>query len=153
MGRGKAASLIAGVEVGRRLQLPRAGRQAILSTPAQAAAHVVPLLRDRMQEVFVVLVLDAKNALKAHVELTRGILSASLVHPREVYKAAIDHLGCSVIVCHNHPSGNPEPSGEDIAITRQLADAGKIVGIPLNDHIIVAGNEFRSMAEMGLLRG
>jgi DNA repair protein RadC len=73
------------------------------------------------------------------------------VHPREVFKAAIDHVGAAVLVVHNHPSGNPEPSGEDIAITHQLAEAGKILGIPLHDHLIVGGNGYVSLAERGLL--
>jgi DNA repair protein RadC len=68
-----------------------------------------------------------------------------------VFKAAIDHVGAAVLVVHNHPSGNPEPSGEDIAITRQLAEAGKILGIPLHDHLIVGGNAYVSLAERGLL--
>jgi DNA repair protein RadC len=68
-----------------------------------------------------------------------------------VFKAAIDHVGAAVLVVHNHPSGNPEPSGEDIAITHQLAEAGKILGIPLHDHLIVGGNGYVSLAERGLL--
>jgi DNA repair protein RadC len=96
-------------------------------------------------------VLDSKNGLKKEVELTEGTLNASLVHPREVFKAAIDHLAASVIVVHNHPSGNQQPSNEDIEITRQLVESGKVVGIPLHDHIIVAGDGYTSFAERGLL--
>ena len=112
---------------------------------------MIPLLRDLTHEVFAVLVLDAQNAVIATVELSRGTLNASLVHPREVFKAAVDNLGAAVLVVHNHPSGNPEPSGEDIAITHQLAEAGKILGIPLHDHLIVAGNGYVSLAERGHL--
>jgi DNA repair protein RadC len=100
-------------------------------------------------ERFVVLVLDARNAVTAEVELSRGTLTASLVHPREVFKEAVDARGASVIVVHNHPSGNPEPSQEDLDITRQLAEAGKILGIPLHDHVIVAGTGYVSLAEKG----
>jgi DNA repair protein RadC len=100
-------------------------------------------------EVFHVLVLDAQNGLKRDVELTRGTLNASLVHPREVFKVAIDSRAAAVIVVHNHPSGNPEPSQEDIETTHQLAEAGRIVGIPLTDHIIVAGRNYVSLAERG----
>jgi DNA repair protein RadC len=151
VGGAKAGSLVAGIELGRRLQSGTSSDHPTLSTPADVARRVIPLLRDRLQEIFLVLVLDAKNGVKVEIELTRGTLNASLVHPREVFKTAIDHLGSSVIVCHNHPSGNPEPSREDIEITRQLAEAGRILGIPLHDHVIVGGNAFRSMAELGFL--
>jgi DNA repair protein RadC len=108
-------------------------------------------LRERATEAFFVLLLDAKNALRAKVEITSGTLNASLVHPREVYKVAIDQRAASIIVVHNHPSGNPDPSREDTEVTRQLAEAGRIVGIPLHDHLIVAGDRFTSLAEKGLL--
>jgi DNA repair protein RadC len=151
VGGAKASSLVAGIELGRRLQSSTPSGQRRLKGPGDVARRVIPLLRDRVQEIFMVLVLDAKNGVRAEIELTRGTLSASLVHPREVFKTAIDHLGSSVVVCHNHPSGNPEPSPEDIEITRQLAEAGRILGIPLHDHVIVGGNEYRSMAELGFL--
>jgi DNA repair protein RadC len=147
----KAAGLLAAFEIGRRLQRETDGGKTTLSTPADAARVLVPRLRDLPHEVFLVLVLDSGNGVIADVELSRGTLNASLVHPREVFKCAIDRLGAAVIVAHNHPSGNPEPSGEDIEITRQLAAAGKIVGIPLHDHLIVAGNACTSLAERGFL--
>jgi DNA repair protein RadC len=112
---------------------------------------MVPMFRERTQELFYVLVLDSMNGLKKEVLLTTGTLNASLVHPREVFKTAIDHLAASVIVVHNHPSGNPEPSREDIEITRQLMESGKTLGIPLHDHIIIAGDGYTSFAERGLL--
>jgi DNA repair protein RadC len=112
---------------------------------------MVPALRERRQEVFHVLALDSSNAVTADIELSLGTLNASLVHPREVFKAAIDHRAAAVIVVHNHPSGNPEPSPEDLSITRQLADAGKLLGIPVHDHIIVAGRAWTSLAERGVL--
>jgi DNA repair protein RadC len=151
IGRAKAAALAAAFELSRRFPSPQDQSRTVFRGPADVARHIGARLRDRTEEVFVVLVLDAKNALVAEVELSRGILNASLVHPREVFKAAIDHRGASVIVLHNHPSGNAEPSSEDQEITRQLADAGRIVGIPVHDHVIVAGSEYRSMAELGFL--
>jgi DNA repair protein RadC len=110
-----------------------------------------PRMRDLSQELFSVMVLDAKNGVREVLEISRGTLNASLVHPREVFKAAIDHRAASIIVVHNHPSGNPEPSREDVEITAQLADAGRIVGIPLHDHLILAGDRYTSFAERGLL--
>ena len=86
-----------------------------------------------------------------HLALTRGTLDASLVHPREVFRAALESSAAALIVVHNHPSGNPEPSEEDVAITRQLVQAGRIMGIPVRDHLIVAGNAHTSMAERGYI--
>jgi DNA repair protein RadC len=151
IGEAKALGILAAFELGRRLQADSGGKRTPLRTPEDAARLVIPRLRDLTHEVFAVLVLDTQNGVLATVELSRGTLNASLVHPREVFKAAIDHVGAAVLVVHNHPSGNPEPSGEDIAITRQLAEAGKILGIPLHDHLIVGGNAYVSLAERGLL--
>jgi DNA repair protein RadC len=151
IGPAKAVELIAAFELGRRVQAEPDAERPIIRSPEDVARHMVPLLRDRTNEVFFVLLLDAKNALRAKVEVTSGTLNASLVHPREVYKVAIDNRAASIIVVHNHPSGNPDPSREDAEITRQLAEAGRIVGIPLHDHLIVAGDRFTSLAEKGLL--
>lgn len=151
IGPAKAVEILAAFELGRRAQAEQDEPRPILRTPADVARRMTPLLRDRKNEVFYVLILDAKNALSIDIELSVGTLNASLVHPREVYKAAIDHSAASIIVVHNHPSGNPEPSSEDIEITRQLAEAGRIVGIPLHDHVIVAGEFYTSHAERGLL--
>lgn len=147
----KAAGILAAFEIGRRLQREADGERCTVRSPGDAARILVPRLRDLPHEAFVVLVLDSNNGVVAEVELSRGTLNASLVHPREVFKCAIDRLGAAVIVAHNHPSGNPEPSREDLEITRQLAEAGRVVGIPLHDHIIVAGNACTSLAERGHL--
>jgi DNA repair protein RadC len=151
IGEAKALGILAAFELGRRLQADSGGRRTPLRTPEDAARLVIPRLRDLTHEVFAVLVLDTQNVVLATVELSHGTLNASLVHPREVFKVAIDHVGAAVLVVHNHPSGNPEPSGEDIAITHQLAEAGKILGIPLHDHLIVGGNGYVSLAERGQL--
>jgi DNA repair protein RadC len=151
IGEAKAVELMAAFEIGRRVQGQNQEEKLIVRSPEDVAQLMIPKLRDRTNEVFIVLVLDSKNGLKKEVELTEGTLNASLVHPREVFKAAIDHLAASVIVVHNHPSGNQQPSNEDIEITRQLVESGKVVGIPLHDHIIVAGDGYTSFAERGLL--
>lgn len=151
IGPAKAAELVAAFELGRRAQAEPEEEWPIIRSPEDVARCMVPLLRDRVNEVFFVLLLDAKNALRSQVEISSGTLNASLVHPREVYKAAIDQRAASIVVVHNHPSGNPDPSREDAEVTRQLAEAGRIVGIPLHDHVIVAGDRFTSMAEKGLL--
>ncbi|HXX62162.1 MAG TPA: DNA repair protein RadC [Bacteroidota bacterium] len=149
IGEANAAGILAAFELGRRVQAEAAVHPRPIRSPEDVARLMVPRLRDLMQEVFYVLILDANNALRAEIEISRGTLNASVVHPREVFKVAIDHVAASVIVVHNHPSGNPEPSREDVEITRQLAEAGKIVGIPLHDHLIVAGEGYTSLAQRG----
>jgi DNA repair protein RadC len=150
IGHAKAVELLAALEIGRRIEAFEESAKYIVRTPADVAHRMIPLLRDRLTEVFYVVMLDAKNGLKGEFELSRGTLNSSLVHPREVYKAAIDNVAASIIVVHNHPSGNPEPSREDIEVTRQLSETGKIVGIPLHDHLIIAGSSYTSLAEKGL---
>lgn len=151
VGEAKALALLAAFELGRRVQLQAWDQRPILRSPEDVARILAPRLRDRRQEVFTLLVLDAQNGVKHQADLSTGTLNASLVHPREVYKCAIDHEAAAIIVAHNHPSGNPEPSREDIQMTHQLSEAGRIVGIPLHDHVIVAGKEYVSMAERGMV--
>lgn len=151
IGPAKAAELAAAFEIGRRVEAGGGARRPVVRGPADVARMMVPALRDSRQEVFHVLALDSSNAVTANIELSRGTLNASLVHPREVFKTAIDHRAAAIIVVHNHPSGNPEPSPEDLAITRQLAEAGKLLGIPVHDHIIVAESTWTSLSERGIL--
>lgn len=151
IGEAKAVELLAAFELGRRVQGAKMEERTTIRSPEDVFRVLHPRLRDLKKEVFYVLLLDSKNGLQREQEVTSGTLNASLVHPREVFKPAIDFLAASVIVVHNHPSGNPEPSGEDKEITKQLVEAGKILGIPLHDHIIIAGNGYTSLAERGLL--
>jgi DNA repair protein RadC len=151
IGEAKAVELVAAFEIGRRAQATSKQGRMIIRSPEDVASIMIPKLRDATREMFYVLALDSKNGLVKEVELTIGTLNASLVHPREVFKAAIDNRAASVIVVHNHPSGNLDPSREDIQVTKQLQEAGKIIDIPLHDHIIVAGGGYASMAERGLL--
>ncbi len=104
-------------------------------------------------ECFWVLHMDGKNRIHGMQQISQGSLTSSLVHPREVFRAAI-LMGDTAIVCiHNHPSGDPNPSQEDITITRRLAEVGKLVGIKILDHIIVGGSRYYSFADQGLLGG
>jgi DNA repair protein RadC len=151
IGEAKAVELLAAFEIGRRIEGKPDEERLVVRSPEDVAHMMIPKLRDRHSEIFIVLLLDARNGLKREVELSEGTLNASLVHPREVFKPAIDHLAASIIVVHNHPSGNREPSREDLEITKQLVEAGKIIGIPLHDHIIVAGDKYTSLAERGFL--
>ncbi len=101
--------------------------------------------------MFYVLLLNSANGMLREVKISEGHLNASVVHPREVFKAAIDELAASIILVHNHPSGNLEPSVEDIRITKQFVEAGKLLSIEVLDHIIIAGSKFLSLAEKGLI--
>ena len=123
-----------------------------IRSPEDAVKIVIDYLHGVDREHMVGLYLNSANRLIGIHTVTIGILNSSLVHPREVYKLAYMMNAASIIISHNHPSGNVEPSSEDIAITKQLAEAGKILGIPLHDHIIVTENNgYTSFAERGLL--
>jgi DNA repair protein RadC len=97
------------------------------------------------------LALDTQSQVLRAVLVTRGLLNSSLVHPREVFRPAIAEAAAGIIVVHNHPSGDPTPSAEDRAITRQLVAAGRLLDLPVHDHIIIAGDRFLSFATAGLL--
>lgn len=119
-----------------------------IRSPEDAAKIITNYLKGVDREHFVGLYLNSANELISIHTISIGTLNASLVHPREVFKLALIVGAASVIVAHNHPSGNLEPSQEDIAITKQLVDAGKILGVPVHDHIIVTtGNHYLSLAE------
>jgi DNA repair protein RadC len=151
IGPAKAAQLAAAFELGRRVEAELPGERPLLRSPADVAARYGPRLRDLRREVFVVVLLDTAGRAMGDFTVSEGGLAASIVEPRAVFQRAVLENAAAVICLHNHPSGNPEPSREDIQITRQLADAGRLMGIPVHDHVIVAGRGFTSMAERGLL--
>jgi len=151
IGPAKAAQLAAVFEVGRRVEAAPPEDRIQVRSPADVAAAYGPRLRDLNREVFVVLHLNTANIVTAEYTLTTGGLAASIVEPRQVFERAILEHAASVVCLHNHPSGNPEPSREDVAITKQLCDAGKVLGIPVHDHVIIAGRGYTSLAERGLM--
>ena len=108
-------------------------------------------LENEAQEVMCELMLDNTNKVVGVMEITRGIINASLCHPREVFRGAILHNAASIILCHNHPSGDIDPSREDLAVTERVSKSGKILGIALLDHIIIGNNQFRSLKEEGMI--
>lgn len=122
-----------------------------VKSPQDIFNHYGSLFRDHVRERFVVFWLSSSNKVLGFEVVTEGLLNSSLVHPREVFRGAIIATAASVIIAHNHPSENMEPSREDIAITKQIVETGKIVGIPVQDHIIFAGITFTSMMERGLI--
>ncbi len=148
LGNVKAAEIIAVIELGKRLLREREPIQAF------SPRHVYESLKDihtHKKEHFITLYLDTKNVEIAREVITIGILNASLVHPREVYEPAIRYLANSIVVVHNHPSGDATPSQEDIILTRQLKQSGDILGIHLLDHLIITKHGYLSFKEQKLL--
>ncbi|MCS7177320.1 MAG: DNA repair protein RadC [Candidatus Kapabacteria bacterium] len=150
MGMVRAVTLAAAFELARRLQAEPFTSRKIIRSPADVAQMFIPRLRGARTESFRVLLLNAANQMVREVVVSEGTLTASLVHPREVFRLAITESAAAVILLHNHPSGNTEPSSEDIALTRQLVQAGSIVGIPVLDHVIIAGETYVSLRERGV---
>ncbi len=151
VGPAKAARLAAALELGRRLGIEREPPPERIKGPADVHRLFAPKLRDLAVEEFHVLALGSQSQVVAELLITRGILNSSLVHPREVFRAAIAEAAAGIIVVHNHPSGDPTPSADDRAVTRQLVDAGRLLDLPVYDHVIVAGDRYISFAEAGLL--
>lgn len=125
--------------------------QTTIRSPEDVATLLKPRYEAEEVEVFLVLLLDAQAKVRGVVEVTRGLLSSSLVDPRETFRVAIAYGAAAIILSHNHPSGDPTPSAEDRSITRMLAAAGELLDIPIYDHVIVAGDRFTSFASAGLL--
>ena len=122
-----------------------------LSTPAASAVALAALLQDEPGEVFAILCLSTKHRVIAYHEVSRGTLDATLVHPREVFKAALLANAAAIIVTHNHPSGDPSPSPDDMALTRRLVDSGKLIGVDVLDHIVIGDGRYVSFREQGWL--
>lgn len=151
VGPAKAARLLAAFEIGTRLA--REGRPLAprIGGPEDVMRLLGPRLRDLRVEEFHLLALDTRSRVLRDVLVTRGLLDASLVHPREVFRPAIAEAAAAIILVHNHPSGDPTPSAEDRAVTRQLVAAGQLLDLPVYDHVILAGDRFTSFATAGLL--
>ncbi len=147
----KAARLLAAFELGARLAREERPPIVRIREPEDVAHLFQDRLRDLQVEEFHLLALDSQSQVLREVLVTRGLLNSSLVHPREVFRAAIAEAAAGIIVVHNHPSGDPTPSAEDRAVTQQLAAAGRLLDLPLYDHVIIAGDRFMSFATAGLL--
>ena len=152
IGRARGARILAAFEIGRRTASGPQARKKKVRSPEDVVQRLGPALRDARQELFTVLLLDSGHRMICDARVSQGTLTASLVHPREVFKAAVDHLAASVILVHNHPSGEPAPSAEDRSITLQMTEAGRLMGIPVLDHVIIAGSGFFSFAKEGLIK-
>jgi DNA repair protein RadC len=146
----KALQLKACLSLGTRLSR----QAAIPKYPIVHPSHAYHLVKDEIQnekrEVFMVILLDVKNGLICYEIISIGTLSSSLVHPREVFYPAIRHKAASVILVHNHPSGDPTPSQHDFDVTQTLIESGRLIGIPVNDHLIIGSESFISLREKGI---
>ena len=144
IGPGKACLLLAAFELTKRALEVEDNNLPTINTAKEAVAQLQEL-RTAKKEHFVVLYLNARNQLVCKETISVGTLNASLVHPREVFYPAIEHLAASIIIAHNHPSGETEPSEADIMLTGRLKDAGKLLGIEVADHIIITNLDFKSI--------
>jgi DNA repair protein RadC len=148
IGKDKAATLLAAFEISRRADFKKKlfSIKKIIS-PADIAEIFIPMMRDKVKEEFYVICLNTANKITKMELISVGNLNASVVHPREVFKAAIENNAAHIILLHNHPSGNTAPSNEDIELTRQMVEAGKVMNIHVFDHLIIAGNKYVSFVE------
>lgn len=142
-----AGVLRAAFELGRRVERGRRPSRARFASPRSVWEHVIPELRGRERERFLALLLDGKHRLLRQIVVSEGTLNSSLVHPRDVFGAAVREGAGALIVVHNHPSGDPEPSHEDLALTQRLREAGELLGIPLLDHVVIADEAWVSLRE------
>jgi len=151
IGLAKAAQIKAAFELSSRLEgYAEAGDKPVVKTPEDVNSLVKGRLRGKKKEYFLALLLDTRNQLIKVSEISVGSLDTSIVHPREVFKEAISASAASVVFVHNHPSGDPEASEDDIKLTKRLAEAGELVGIEVLDHIIISDKKFLSLKREGL---
>jgi DNA repair protein RadC len=151
LGRAKAARLLAALELGARAASDALNPRPIFRTPEEAARYLLPRYGLRPVEVFGVLALDVRHRLRREVVVSMGSVNGSVVHPREVFSLAISSRASGVLLFHNHPSGDPEPSSDDLALTRRLASAGGLIGIDVLDHLILGAGRFVSLKSRGVL--
>jgi len=151
MGPAKATGIKAAFALAARFQSRKLEHLDRFTSPRQVFDYFHHEFRDSRKEYFLTLLLDGKNRIIRRAQVSEGSLNQSIVHPREVFVPAVKESAAAIILVHNHPSGDPAPSSEDIAITRRLREAGDIMGIKILDHIIIGDGEFVSFVERGLL--
>lgn len=151
VGEAKAIQLLAAIELGKRIANMKNEGRYLIRSPEDGANYVMEEMRFLTQEHFVCLFLNTKNEVIHKQTIFIGSLNASIVHPRELFKEAFRRSAASMICLHNHPSGNPEPSREDIEVTRRLVECGKILGVDVLDHIIIGDKRYVSLKEKGYL--
>jgi DNA repair protein RadC len=150
IGDAQAGRLAATLELSRRLQEPPAEERPRIITPADGANLLLPRMRHLEQEELWVILLDTRNRVMKIAEIYKGSLNSSVVRTGEIFRPAIEMAAAAIIVAHNHPSGDPSPSPEDIRVTKQIAQAGKVLDIELLDHLVLGVQGFTSMKERGI---
>ena len=151
IGFAKAAQIKACFELGKRQDLEPELKDFDIKNPQSVVKAIQSSIKDKAKEHFKLILLNTRNKIIGISTVSIGTLNSNLVHPREVFKDAISHSAASVVFAHNHPSGDPEPSEDDLTITKRLTEAGKILGIEVIDHIIISKNGFFSFKEKGLI--
>lgn len=151
IGQAKAVQLLAAVELGKRLSQQKTDDKFTIRSPKDAATYLMADMTSLNQEHFVTLFLNVKNQILHKQTIFIGSLNASIVHPREIFREAVKRSAASIICAHNHPSGNPAPSTEDIDVTKRLVEAGQLMGIELLDHVIIGDHQFISLKEKGYM--
>lgn len=151
IGKAKAVQIIAAIELGRRINNLQFQDRYVIKSPEDGANYVMNDMRFLSQEHFVVAYLNTKNQVIHRQTIFIGSLNASIVHPREVFKEAFRRSAASIICFHNHPSGDPQPSREDIEVTKRLVECGKLLGIEVLDHLIIGDKKYVSMKEKGYM--
>ncbi len=151
VGAARAAQVLAAVELGRRTLMRTHGDRPRLNTPRQLASHLLPQHGSRPVEQFGIVLLDTKHRLIQIRLVSSGSLDSTVAHPREVFRDAIAGRAAAIVLFHNHPSGDPRPSGDDVALTARLVEAGQVIGIDVLDHLILADQRYYSFAEAGQL--
>jgi DNA repair protein RadC len=150
-GPAKAASVKAALEIANRYKGRRLENEARYTSPEQVFEHYHYNYRDRRKEYFLALLLDGKNRVIREVQISEGSLNQSIVHPREVFNPAVRESAAAIILVHNHPTGDPSPSREDLEITRRLREAGELMGVKVLDHIIIGDGAYVSFVSQGYL--
>lgn len=151
IGDAKGVTVLAAIELGKRVHQYKPNEKYVIRSPEDGADYVMEEMRSLKQEHLVALFLNTKNQIIHRQTIFIGSLNASIVHPREIFREAVKRSAASIICAHNHPSGDPTPSQEDIHVTRRLVEAGKIMGIEMLDHIVIGNNRFVSLKEKGYL--
>jgi DNA repair protein RadC len=151
IGRARAAQVLAAVELGRRTLMRGGTARPRLNTPGEIATYLLPQYGARAVEQFGIVMLDSKHRLIRIKIVAVGSLDTTVVHPREVFREAASACAAAIVLFHNHPSGDPTPSGDDLALTSRLASAGAVMGIDVVDHLILADQQYYSLLESGRL--
>lgn len=151
MGTAKVAQIKAAFELGKRLLSEPDEKGPVFSSSHNVYSYYYPQVKDLKKEIFYCAMLDAKNRIFRNCKISEGTLTNSLIHPREAFREAIKESAASIIFVHNHPSGDPNPSREDISITERLVHTGEIVGIRVLDHVIIGDGKYTSFMDNGLL--